>query len=279
MAFEGGGPKSGHFSREEMLASVPEFLELFGQRPIANNPGGMGLNHSWAVWFLVRSLQPDIVVESGVLRGHSTWLIEKAAPEARILCFDLSFKLLEYQSANAEYFEGDLREFDWSSVKFSPSSLALLDDHQNSYRRIIDLSFLGLKRFIVEDNYPVGEGDFYSLQHMQAGAGFTSQQMSERTRKKMSRAKRKRLEQSDERLKSIGIDQVRLVEPNTVDWSNLQSRSKTLDTIPPISLEPTNRWGFAHEGRFSTPRPLGYSPLPEDSDLKYNWITFVELDT
>ena len=267
------------FSREEMLESVPAFLELYESRPITKNPGGMGLNHSWAVWFLARALQPDIVVESGVLRGHSTWLIKQAAPEAQLFCFDVSFKLLEYRAEGATYFEGDVRQFDWSSVSFSPSSLALLDDHQNAYRRIIDLSFLGVKRFIVEDNYPVGEGDFYSLQHMQAGVGFTSQQMSERTRAKMKRAKLKKLKQSDEHLKEIGIDQARLVEPNTSDWANLSSRSRTIQTIPPIALDPINRWGGAHEGRFATPEPLGYGELPDDSDLKYNWITYLELDS
>ena len=265
------------FSREEMLETIPEFLELYQQRPITHNPGGMGLNHSWAVWFLVRKLQPDVVVESGVLRGHSTWLINQAAPEAQIFCFDVSFKLLEYRAEGATYFEGDVRQFDWSAVNLSPSSLALLDDHQNAYRRIIDLSFLGLKRFIVEDNYPVGEGDFYSLQHMQAGVGFTSQQMSARTKATMKRSKLKKLAESDARLKEIGIDQARLVEPNTADWANLSSRSQVIQTIPPIALDPINRWGSAHEGRFATPEPLGFSDIPAESDLKYNWITYVDL--
>lgn len=272
-----GDVTSEPFSRDEMTESVGEFLELYDTRPVHHNPGGMGLNHSWAVWFLTRKLQPDVVVESGVLRGHSTWLVEKAWPDAHIKCFDVSFKLLEYRSENADYFEGDLRAFDWSGTQLGPQSLCLLDDHQNAYRRIVDLNFLGMKRFIVEDNYPIGEGDFYSLQHMAAGVGFTSQQMSERTRATMKRAKLKKLEQSDQRIKEIGLDQARLVEPNTTDWTTLTSRAKTIETIPPIALEEVNRWGFLHEGRFSTPEPLGVSELPVDQNLHYNWITYVEL--
>lgn len=274
----GASSSTSYFSREEMSESVAEFLELYESRPITHNPGGMGLNHSWAVWFLTRKLQPDVVVESGVLRGHSTWLIENAWPEARIKCFDVSFKLLEYRSEHADYFEGDLRSFDWSNTDLGPRSLCLLDDHQNAYRRIVDLNFLGIKRFIVEDNYPVGEGDFYSLQHMAAGVGFTSQQMSERTRSRMKRSKLKKLEQSDQQFKQIGLDQARLVEPNTADWATLNSRAETIETIPPIALEPLNRWGFPHEGRFSTPEPLlGVDELPDSPNLQYNWITYVEL--
>ena len=260
-----------------MISAVDEFLPLYENRPVKKNPGGMGLNHSFAVWFLIRKAQPDLVVESGVLRGHSTWLIELAAPTARILCFDTSFKLLEFRARNAHYFEGDLRSYSWANEKVSAQSIALLDDHQNAYRRIIDLAFFGFRQFIVEDNYPVGEGDFYSLQHMAAGVRFTSQQMSQATKAKMKRAKRKDLEKKDAMLMGFGLDQNRLVQANTVDWPNLSSRSEVIETIPPVALEPLNRWGHPHEGRYATPEPLLSERDFSDQNLNYNWVTYLRL--
>ena len=270
-------PDNEFFDVRDMLKSLDGFLDIYRRRPITSNPGGMGFNHSWAVWFMLRKLQPSLVLESGVLRGHSTWLIDQAVPNAQKLCFDVSFKLLEYKSDKAEYVEGDVTEFSWADIEVPSDAVALLDDHQNAYRRIIDLAFLGFRKFIVEDNYPVGEGDFYSIQHMAAGAGFTSQQLSEKTKAKMKRSKLKALQKSDAELTKWGRYQHRLVQPNSHDWENLVSRSKVIQTIPPAALEEKDRWGEAHEGRFATPEPLRPASEFVGENLSYNWITYVEL--
>lgn len=265
------------FDRQDMLSSLDEFLELYGSRPIQSNPGGMSVNHSWAVWYVMKKLSPSFVLESGVLRGHSTWLIEQAVPEAKIICFDVSFRLLEFKSKNASYFEGDLTTFDWGSTEVPKDTVALLDDHQNSLNRLRELYFIGVRRFIIEDNYPVGEGDFYSLNHMKSHAGFVSQQASSAYKKKMKPSKRRALEKRDNQLRELGHLQKTLVEPNSYDWATLSSRLQKYQTMPPIDLDPRNRWGNEHEGAYATPIPLDDGRLGIDDDKKYNWITYLEL--
>lgn len=265
------------FTRQEMLSSLDEFLELYEKRPVTSNPGGMSVNHSWAVWFMMRRLSPSFVVESGVLRGHSTWLIEQAVPEAKILCFDLSFKLLQFKSKNASYFEGDLTRFDWGFTDVPGDAVALLDDHQNTLNRLRELRFLGVRKFIIEDNYPTGEGDFYSLNHMKSNVGFVSQQASSSQKARMKLAKRRALERTDRQLRELGLKQKTLVEPNSYDWPTLSSRLESFQTIPPIDLDSMNRWGFEHKDNYATPEPLATGRLGVDQDKKYNWITYLEL--
>ena len=68
----------------DMQNSVSEFLDVYNSRPIKENAGGMGVNHSWALWYVLRHVNPSVVVESGVWKGHSTWLIHTALPNAKI---------------------------------------------------------------------------------------------------------------------------------------------------------------------------------------------------
>ena len=64
--------------------SLDEFLEIYSERPIKNNHGGVLAPHAFGLWFMARELAPDIIIESGVWRGMTTWLLEKACPEKRL---------------------------------------------------------------------------------------------------------------------------------------------------------------------------------------------------
>ena len=83
------------FDCQRARESLPEFIEVYRRRPIRDNAGGMGLNHSFATWFILRQMQPRLVVESGVWRGHSTWLIEQAAPDAEIVAIVRHYRCCE----------------------------------------------------------------------------------------------------------------------------------------------------------------------------------------
>lgn len=264
-----------------MENSIPDFINLYRQRPIEHNHGGMGFNHSWATWFASRELQPNLIAESGVFRGHSTWILEHAAPKAQMYSFDINLGNLEYVSDKAEYFEGDIRQFDWSDVDVTDTGLAFIDDHQNSLQRVMDLFFFGFKRFLIEDNYPVGEGDCYSLKHMQAAVGFTSQQNSHKIKASMNSNQLQALEQSDLLLSKLGNGQRVLVEPNFSDWKNLMNRTRLIQTFPPVKLDTVNRWGQSHSGNYETLEPLGFPAelFSESTDwnFDYTWITYLEL--
>ncbi len=36
----------------------------------------------------MRALNPEVIVESGVFRGLTTWVMRQACPQAEIFCFD-----------------------------------------------------------------------------------------------------------------------------------------------------------------------------------------------
>ena len=44
--------------------------------------------HMFLMWFALKTLQPKVVIESGVWLGQGTWFVEKACPDARICCLD-----------------------------------------------------------------------------------------------------------------------------------------------------------------------------------------------
>ena len=65
------------------------FEKLYEQRPIKNNIHGMRFQHMFATYFILKKLKPSFVIESGVFRGQSTWLIENTLPQANILSIDI----------------------------------------------------------------------------------------------------------------------------------------------------------------------------------------------
>ena len=67
---------------DSFLAAYAEQRELFGPRARRDpkggvNYGGNGMFHSFALWFLVRRLRPSAVIESGVHKGATSWLLRR----------------------------------------------------------------------------------------------------------------------------------------------------------------------------------------------------------
>ena len=160
------------FDREVILSALTEFIKIYSQRPILDNSGGMKFNHCFATWFIAKQLSPKFIIESGVWKGQSTWLLEKACQSAQIFCLDLNFSNLIYKSKSAKYIQNDFSNIDWSNIVPS-QTLCFFDDHQNAYHRLKEANWIGIKDIIFEDNYSVGQGDVYSLRKMLAGSEYT----------------------------------------------------------------------------------------------------------
>src|SRR5687767_2871067 len=73
--------------RAQLLAGLREFASLMKRAPFTNRGGLRGVS-AFALWWFVRRGDPEVVFESGVWKGGSTWLIEQAAPRAEVFCFD-----------------------------------------------------------------------------------------------------------------------------------------------------------------------------------------------
>ena len=104
------------WTKAEILEDIDEFTPIYGDRPIRDNYGGMKAPHMFAVWFTARKLEPDLIVESGIWKGQSTWLLEEACPQAKLISIDLNLDTRQYVSDKAVYYDRDFSEQDWSEV-------------------------------------------------------------------------------------------------------------------------------------------------------------------
>lgn len=259
---------------EELQESLLEFIPLYENRPIRNNAGGMGFNHSWATWFLVKRIQPRILIESGVWKGHSTWLLQLAAPDSKIYSFDPDLSNREYVCQSVEYFEYDFFDHDWRHTDLS-SALGFFDDHQNHLDRLLKARWLGIRNVIFEDVYPEGQGDFYTLKHMQNGSGAPRLQMSSSFRGNLfSRVRNRLLERI---LLNYASASSRLVRANDTHWHTLCLNIEEYFEFPPAFLDSLNLWGLPYNDRYKTKTPLLRNSPNEDFDYAYSWITFLRL--
>jgi len=140
------------------------FLKLYQKRPIRNNIHGMKINHMFNLYFILKKIRPNFVIESGVYKGQSTWLIEKTLPKTKIFSIDPNLDNRIYISKKTKYSKLD---FKYQNFKKIPkNTLVFFDDHQPHIDRIMQCKFFKIKHIVFEDNYPVNKGDFYSLKHL-----------------------------------------------------------------------------------------------------------------
>jgi len=154
------------WAHQEIIECIPEFLDLYRHRPIKDNHGGMKSPHMFATWFMLKKINPLNVIESGVLKGQGTWLIQKALPNANVFSIDIDLSNRAYISDRAKYFDKDFFEVDWSFIPEKEKTVLFFDDHQDSLQRIKEGKKIGFKKYIFEDNYPIKQGDFYTLKRV-----------------------------------------------------------------------------------------------------------------
>jgi len=155
------------WTRDETVSALDAFLPLFECRPIADNQGGMRSVGLFNVWFLITRLRPKAVLESGIWKGQSTWLIERAVPEAQILSIDINLSLRVYVSQRASYTQTDFLALDLHGLGWPrEGGLAFFDDHQDVLPRLRKCRDLGIRDIILDDNYP----EYGGARHISAAA-------------------------------------------------------------------------------------------------------------
>ncbi|KAF8388949.1 hypothetical protein HHK36_025632 [Tetracentron sinense] len=166
----------------DLLKGLEEFVPIYETRPIKNNMHGMGLDHSFGLWFIARWLKPDLMIESGALRGHSTWVMRQAMPHTPIVTLTPQHPGTHlrngpaYVDANCTYFTGtefvDFGSVDWETVMMKHGitdlsrALVFFDDHQNELKRVKQALKVGFRHLIFEDNYDTGTGDMYTMRQI-----------------------------------------------------------------------------------------------------------------
>lgn len=146
------------------------FIKLYSQRPIKNNIHGIRINHAFAIYFILKKIKPEFVIESGVYRGQSTWLIEKTVPKAKKLSIDLNLNNRKYISKNVKYSKIDFRYQNFQRIP--KKTIVFFDDHQSHIERIMQCKNFKIRHIIFEDNYIKNHGDFYTLNHLLKNSNF-----------------------------------------------------------------------------------------------------------
>ncbi|KAL7152454.1 hypothetical protein ABFS83_04G098200 [Erythranthe nasuta] len=170
------------WTSQDLVEGLEEFVPIYETRPIKNNMYGMGFDHSFGLWFITRWLKPDLMIESGAFKGHSTWVLRQAMPDTPIVSLSPRHpeKYLKkgpaYVDGNCTYFAGkdflDFGSMDWGKVmkkhRIEDQSrvLVFFDDHQNELKRLKQALKAGFKHLVFEDNYDTGTGDHYSFRQI-----------------------------------------------------------------------------------------------------------------
>ena len=152
------------FSYKKINSELKNFLNIYKNRPIKNNKGGCRINHAFAIYFILKRLKPKLVIESGIYKGQTTWVIEKTLPKTKLICIDIDLSQRKYISKKAKYSDIDFKFHDFSKIPLN--TLVFFDDHVNHLERIKEASFFKIKNIILEDNYNNKGGDFQTIKQL-----------------------------------------------------------------------------------------------------------------
>ena len=257
------------WANHDLLAALDDFLGVYEMRPLRDNAGGVGPLHSFYLWFLLRRLRPAFVIESGVWKGQSTWLIEKAAPEAAIFAIEPDLDRVVYRSPNAEYLDIDFARADWRGVE-PARTVVFFDDHRNALDRLRQCLWAGFRHIVFEDNY-AAHGDCYSMRRILGGTGFRADiPLWPPSLYKVRRYIERYLSEPFQR---IGA--------STHDRAAAMKHIETYYEFPPVFRHERTRWGDAWDSLGTKPALLeaalaGRYPAFH-ADTGYTWFAYVAL--
>jgi len=137
--------------RATVTAAAEEFFRLYPERPVQNNSGGSAYADCFWLYTAARLLGPRLLVESGVHRGQTSWLLRHACPDARLYAVDVDLGALVYRDPSIHYHQGDWTELGLEGVD-PTSALAFFDDHVSQARRTIEAHARGFRTLLFDDD-------------------------------------------------------------------------------------------------------------------------------
>ncbi len=238
---------------QDVRALLDEFLELYNERPILDNFGGMSSTHLFWTWYILRKLSPKNIIESGVFKGQGTWLMAKVCPEANIFSIDPNLAQRVYINNNVKYFSEDFSFINWNDILEPEDTICFFDDHQDAYLRLQQMKWMGFKKAIFEDNYPESQGDCYSCKKILTGCG----------------------------LKINGQEKI---VANMTHAQYFVENVKRYTTLPPLFKNEFTRWGDEwNDENYPTPpailsdKDVEQYKIVKDEGGGYTWICYLEL--
>lgn len=239
----------------DQVKLIDEFFELYTNRPIKDNTGGMKSPHMFNAWYIIKKLKPKYIIESGVWKGQGTWFFENASPDSHIISIDPYPQFRQYTSSKAQYITDDFTNIDWNKSIDTRNTVIFFDDHQSCIPRIRHASENKFKYIIFEDNYPYNHGDCYSVKKILSKKSYVIDKDNNKT----------------------------WYNSNNDDYKYIVDVFDVYQEMPPIFKDVFTRWGEKWNEEYDTPDPLldldkanQYQVFYEER-LDYTWICYIEL--
>ena len=114
---------------------IYEFEDVFMKSPIKEQKSGFGFNEGVFFYTILKIINPTVVIESGIMKGFTTYLIDAATNEnCRIYCYDINLENNLYNSKKATYINTDITK-NVPSIH-NEKVVALWDDHTSQIDRL-----------------------------------------------------------------------------------------------------------------------------------------------
>lgn len=140
---------------------------VWNKRPFQDNSGGVSFEGAFYLYEILQHIGPSLVVESGVWRGMTTYIIDSVGSVSNLYCLDPLVSIpdfIKYRSRSAKYYDKDFGSSCFSNIEASKvSSLAFFDDHQDQLERVLLSYIRGYDWVLFDDNYAYGGGGHASL--------------------------------------------------------------------------------------------------------------------
>ena len=261
------------WEKQELLSELNIFREIYKKRPIKTNHHGMMFPHMFATYFILKKFNPSFVIESGVYKGQSTWLIESTLPNCDLLSIDIDLTKRQYISKKANYSNKDFKLHDFSSIP--KNTLVFFDDHVSHYERLQQAKFFNIKSIILEDNYSKNEGDFYTIKHAYQNSGFNHNETKKSYTKTTLIFLLEMLKKNFQKNYYFCMDKInsriRDHKPNINNFKNIEKNIETYYEFPHII-----------ENKNSSTKPI-FDSIDLDFNVSreelnhYNCITYIKL--
>jgi len=123
------------FNKVKLEKYVKEFDLVFMQSPVTEHESGFGYNEGVFFYSILRIIKPQLVIESGVMKGFTTYIIDEATNnDCEIFSYDINFDNKVFSSKKAQYINSDIST-NIPSIK-NKKVVALWDDHTSQLDRL-----------------------------------------------------------------------------------------------------------------------------------------------
>ena len=141
-------------SKKKLFQQIRKHDEIYYKKnPINNNSGGIGFNNSLFLYIFLKNINVDLIIESGVWMGYTSFLIDQACKTNNKIKFDINFSKVIYKSKQSEYCEYDINEYDFKKKsKILKRSAIFFDDHFSQLDRFLLSDSLNIPNMIFDDD-------------------------------------------------------------------------------------------------------------------------------